>query len=179
MRPKEIIAKFDKFLDQRGLAFEAVAIGGAAMGLLGLVNRHTKDCDILHPDLPVAIVAAAQEFATIMRKEGEPLQDDWLNNGPASVGELLPSGWQGRLRPLFSGKAITLTTLGRSDLLLTKLFGFCDRATDLGDCLALKPTKEELKAATPWLQKQDAHTGWPAHVEESLRDLSKRLGYEL
>ena len=179
MLPKEIIAKFDRFLAKRELSLEAVVIGGAALGLLGVVSRHTRDCDILHPKLPDDIVLAAKEFAAVIRKEGEPLRDDWLNNGPHSVGDLLPVGWQDRLRPLYKGRAIALLTLDRSDLLLTKLFGFCDRATDLGDCLALAPTRKELKAAMPWLQKQDAHPGWPDHVEESLRDLARRLGYEL
>ncbi len=179
MLPKEAIAKFDEFLAQSGLAFNAVVIGGAALGLLGVVTRQTRDCDILHPKLPDNIILAAKEFAALMRKNGEPLEDDWLNNGPYPVGDLLPEGWLDRLQEIFKGKAIVLSTLGRSDLLLTKLFGFCDRATDLGDCLALAPTKDELKAALPWLKKQDAHPGWPAHVEESLRDLARRLGYGL
>ncbi len=108
MLPKEIITKFDDFLAKRELSLEAVVIGGAALGLLGIVSRHTRDCDILHPKLPDAIISAAKEFAATVRKEGEPLQDDWLNNGPHSVGDLLPVGWQDRLRPIYKGGAIAL-----------------------------------------------------------------------
>jgi len=178
MLPKETIEKFDAYLARQGLSLEAVVIGGTALGLLGVVSRHTRDCDILYPELPAAIVSAAKDFAAGTRKEGEPLQDDWVNNGPFAVADLLPEGWRERLQTIFQGKAITMLTLGRNDLLLTKLFGLCDRGTDLGDCLALAPTRKELGAALAWLQKQDAHPGWPSHVEESLRDLAERLGYE-
>ncbi|MCP4603751.1 MAG: hypothetical protein GY847_25080 [Proteobacteria bacterium] len=51
MKPKETVTLFDAFPAERGLSFEAVVIGGAALGLLGLVSRQTRDCDILHPQL--------------------------------------------------------------------------------------------------------------------------------
>ena len=163
----------------RNLSLEAVVIGGAALGLLGIVSRHTRDCDVLFPKLPEVIVFAAKEFAAGIRKEGEQLDDGWLNDNALPVADLLPDGWKDRLHELYKSNALTLMTLGRGDFLLTKLFGFCDRGTDLGDCLALAPTRDELIASRAWLQKQDAHPGWPAHVEESLRNLARRMGYEL
>ena len=159
MLPKETIAKFDSFLAKRSLFLEAVVIGGTALGLLGLVSRHTRDCDILFPELPAAIVSAAKDFAAAARKEGNPLEDDWVNNGPFAVGDLLPEGWRERLQTIFQGKAIIMLTLGRNDLLLTKLFGLCDRGTDLGDCLALAPTAEELNSALAWLKKTGCKSG--------------------
>lgn len=74
---------------------------------------------------------------------------------------------------------MTLLSLSRDDMLLTKLFAYCDRGTDLGDCLALKPSADELRASLPWIVKQDAHPDWPSHVEESIRELARRLGHEL
>lgn len=73
----------------------------------------------------------------------------------------------------------TLQTLGRDDLLKTKLFALCDRATDLKDCLAIAPTPAELDAALPWLAMQDANPDWPAHVAATIADLSRRLGHGL
>jgi len=48
----ELLVWFDQYLAKRRLQFEAVAIGGAALNLLGVVSRLTKDCDILYPEIP-------------------------------------------------------------------------------------------------------------------------------
>ena len=179
MIPADTVARFDDYLAERGLRLEAVVIGGAALALLGIISRPTRDCDILHPELPPEIIDAAKSFAALMSGEGETLDEDWLNNGPSSLTRLLPDGWLDRVRQVFEGASITLHTLGRLDLLRTKLFGLCDRGSDIGDCIALSPTAVELSDVLPWLQEQDAHPGWPAHVETTLADLARRLGREL
>ena len=129
MRPTETIAAFDTFLAERSLTLDAVVIGGAALELLGVVSRQTRDCDILHPAIPTAIAEAARSFAARRRAEGDPLVDDWLNNGPASLADALPTGWQDRLHVVYAGRAITLRCLGRLDLLRSKVFALCDRGT--------------------------------------------------
>jgi hypothetical protein len=177
MTPRETLAAFDRHLTARGLRFEAVVIGGAALNLLGVISRTTKDCDILDPPLPALIADAARSFATEMRQRGEDLQDDWLNNGPASLVSVLPPGWRERLQPAFSGTSIELRCLGREDLLRSKLFALCDRGFDLGDCLALAPSADELRAILPWLEQQDGNPDWPAHVRTTLADLGSRLGH--
>ncbi|RJO68775.1 MAG: hypothetical protein C4523_06865 [Myxococcales bacterium] len=179
MKPRETIEQFDLFLARQGLSLSAVIIGGAALSLLGIISRETRDCDVLHPQLPDEIIKAQANFAAEMRGRGIPLQDDWLNNNPMPVANLLPEGWLSRTQVAYQGTALTLLSLSRSDILLTKLFAYCDRGTDLGDCLALKPTAGELKAALPWIAVQDANPDWPRHVEESIRDLGRRLGHEL
>jgi len=100
-----------------------------------------------------------------------------LNNGPASLANQLLPQWQERLQALFSGKAIRLRSLGRVDLLCAKLFALCDRGIDLGDCIALAPTTDELANVLSWLEVQDANPGWPAHVRATLADLGRRLGH--
>jgi hypothetical protein len=177
MRPKETIEGFDDFLVMRGLSLEAVVIGGAALGLLGASSRQTRDCDILHPDLTLEILEAARDFAELRRCEGDVLADDWLNNGPSSLREVLPQGWMERVETVFVGTAITLRCLGRIDLLMSKLFELCDRGIDLQDCLALAPSIEELDEIMPWLAQQDANPDWPAHVEATVNDVQRRLGY--
>jgi hypothetical protein len=179
MNMREIISRFDQYLSIQGLRFEAVAIGGAALNLLGVVARPTKDCDILSPEIPAEIAEASRSFAVELRKEGGALQDDWLNNGPVSLADHLLRGWADRLQPLFTGKAIHLHSLYRRDLLCAKLFALCDRGIDLGDCVALAPTSDELVAVLSWLEQQDANPDWPAHVRATLTDLGKRLGHVL
>jgi hypothetical protein len=179
MWPQQIVGTFDLFLAERGLRLDAVVIGGAALNLLGVVSRPTKDVDVLHPALPPEVLEAARAFAAQCRAQGEALQDDWLNNGPASLTGQLPAGWELRLQAAFTGQALTLRCLGREDLLKTKLFALCDRGLDLPDCLALAPTAEELRAALPWVEYQDANPDWPAHVQATLADLGRRLGHGL
>jgi len=177
MDPRTTLTAFDRYLADRGLALEAVVVGGAALNLLGVVSRQTRDCDILHPMLPPEVVAAAQAFAAEVRAGGGALRDEWLNNGPSQLGQLLPAGWELRLQEAFRGQAVVLRTLHRSDLLKAKLFALCDRGLDLPDCVALAPTPAELAEAITWLEPQDLHPGWPAHVRTTIGDLARRLGH--
>lgn len=179
MRPRQTIAQFDLYLAARGLEFSAVLVGGAALSLLGLIERQTRDCDVLQPEIPAEIQRAALEFAVQIRTTGTPLQDDWLNQNPAQLADLLPEGWNTRVQAVYKGQSVTLFVLGRGDLLLTKLFAYCDRGMDLADCLAMAPTAQELRHALPWLERQDAHPDWPEHVRVSLSELARRMGHEL
>ena len=160
-----------------GLRFEGVVIGGSALGLMGVIQRPTRDFDILVPELPPAIASAARDFAKAQRQAGVDLQGDWLNNGPMKLGDVLPAGWRERVQRIFEGQALVLSTLGRSDLLKSKLFALCDRGTDLPDCIALAPTAEELAECAPWLEQQDGNELWPAHVRATVADLARRLGH--
>jgi hypothetical protein len=175
--PGPTIEAFDRHLLGLGLRFEGVVIGGSALGLLGVIHRPTRDFDILVPKLPAAINAAAREFAKAQRQAGVELIDDWLNNGPMQLGDVLPAGWRERVQRIFEGQALVLNTLGRADLLKSKLFSLCDRGTDLPDCIAFAPTAEELDEAMPWLVEQDGNPEWPAHVCATLADLARRLGH--
>jgi len=56
MDPRTTLMAFDRYLADRGLALEAVDVGGAALNLLGVITRQMRDCDILHPALPAEVV---------------------------------------------------------------------------------------------------------------------------
>ena len=142
-----------------------------------MIDRPTKDCDVLEPRLPAEIVGAAKAFAAEQRQQGEPLDDHWLNDDPSSLANALPEGWRATLDTIFEGKALRLVTLGREDLLRSKLFALCDRGVDLADCLAMAPTSDELNALLPWLKNQDANPDWPAHVCENIAMLARKLGH--
>ena len=93
----------------------------------------------------------------------------------------LVSSWnypKAGLIALYKGKALNLLTLGRMDLLCSKLYAYCDRQQDLADCLALKPNPRELGQCLPWLLQRDANPLWPDHVRVSLNQLKEVLGYE-
>lgn len=177
MLPRPTIEAFDRHLVAVGLRLEAVVIGGSALALLGVTTRPTRDVDILAPVLSGPIAETARAFAREQRRLGIELADDWLNNGPMQLGDVLPGGWQQRVQLAFEGRALVLNTLGRADLLKTKLFALCDRGTDLPDCVALAPTANEILEAMPWLAAQDANPDWPAHVRTTVADLQRRLGH--
>jgi len=172
---KNILIQFDIYLSRENLTFEAVVIGGAALILTGAARRTTNDVDCLAPEIPAAVKAAARDFA--LANPALELDTEWLNNGPASLTEDLPKGWAERTAPLFEGTALRLRTLGRLDLLRTKLFAYCDRQQDFGDCLALAPTDEELSECRTWVEARDAHPDWPAHVMVSFGALRERLNH--
>ena len=179
MFPRPTLEAFDARLVGLDMRLEAVVIGGSALALLGVTSRQTRDFDIIAPELPPTILEAAKAFAREQRELGVDLLDDWLNNGPMQLGDLLPEGWRLRVVLAFEGKALVLHSLGRADLLKTKLFALCDRGTDLPDCVALAPTVAELAEALPWVSFQDANPDWPAHVAATLADLGRRLGHGL
>src|SRR5437660_4097611 len=104
----ELLVSFDRYLAKRHLHFEAVTIGGAALNLLGVVSRLTKDCDILHPEIPNEIAEASRGFAIEIRAKGGTLQDNRLNNGPSSLASHLLPRCEERLQTVFAGTAIHL-----------------------------------------------------------------------
>lgn len=176
MDARSTIPDFDAFLEKQGLSISATVIGGAALQLMGLISRPTKDCDILDPTLSPEVLDAARQYA---EEQSPQLVADWFNNGPASLLRTLPPEWSTRLQPLYKGNALELTTLGREDLLRSKLFALIDRSIDLPDCIALAPTREELLSLLPWLNEQDGNQMWPEHVHNVIGALARKLGYEL
>ena len=126
---------------------EAIIVVGTALNLLGYISRQTRDVDIIAPELSDGQKQTSKDFAKTIPN----LWEDWLNNGPSSVTDILPVGWEVRVQDAYQGMAIRLKTLERSDLLKTKLFAYCDRGTDLADCLAMSPNSEELHDALNWV----------------------------
>ncbi len=180
VQPALIIPAFDSYLAARGLRFEAVVIGGAALVLLGIVQRTTDDCDVLDPQIPSIISDAAREFA---REQG--IASDWLNSKAhdfVGVPGCLPEGWRHQLRSAFAGAALHLDTLGRADLLCTKLVALVDRGTDFQDCVALGPTEAELRAAWPFVAQYEGNPEsrdgyWLPLARRQLSRLAEELGY--
>ncbi|MGH1467614.1 MAG: DUF6036 family nucleotidyltransferase [Bdellovibrionales bacterium] len=168
------IIEFDEFLSRKGLNFEGVIIGGAALLILKISDRQTRDVDCLYPEIPDEIKQASIDFSRDSKTV--QVEEDWLNNGPSSLVKSLPQGWEKRLQPLFKGKALSLNTLGRADLLKTKLFAYCDRTDpDFSDLLKLKPTAKEILDSSTWVKNCDANLQWPEHVEKMFNLLKEAL----
>ena len=179
MKPKLILEKFDVYLKDRGLNFSAIVIGGAALSILGVITRQTQDVDILDPEIPEDILTASREFAVAFKIEQSTLKENWLNHGPESLRNYLMDGWKKRIIPLYVGEAIHFQTLGRIDLIGTKVLAYCDRGFDLQDCIDLKITKSELEQVIDWVKNYDLNPNWPSYVESQVKILAEKSGYEL
>jgi hypothetical protein len=167
---RALLPKFELFLLNRQLSFEAIIIGGAAMQLLGLTDRVTKDCDVLSPKITFELKEASVEFA---KEHG--LSDNWLNNGPETLIRDLPSDWQKNIVLLYEGKNLKLFTLSRLDFIRSKLFAYLDRGIDLQDLTKLMPTKSEIDQLRDWLKERDGNPDWPEYVEIRLSELLEEL----
>ncbi|MCB9228836.1 MAG: hypothetical protein H6618_04420 [Deltaproteobacteria bacterium] len=166
-----IIQAFDDFLGRQHQDFEGIIVGGAALNLLSITSRVTRDVDVMVPDsLPHQIAECAREFAL-----QNNLPADWLNTGPADIVRYLPKNWQKRTQEIFKGKHLHLKTLGKKELLMTKCWAYCDRERDLNDILAMNPDKKDLEEITEWLKPLDANPDWPCFVETLMQEIINKL----
>jgi hypothetical protein len=141
---KLTIQRFDHYLKGLKLSFEAIIIGGAALNVMDVISRHTKDVDFLDPDIPQEIKKASEDFA-LKNPDLKLDSKNWMNNGPKDLIRDLPEGWRNDLQKIYTGEALILWTLGRLNLLRTKLYACADRDIDFDDCIALNPSLNELE----------------------------------
>lgn len=167
--PGQIIPAFDEFLYAEQLHFTAVAIGGSALAILGIIDRATRDLDRLTSPIPFPIQVAAKAFAKV-----HGLESNWLNDAPSELAKHLPAGWENECVALFKGKSMELKTLCRLHLIYAKFWAMCDRERDYEDLLKIGPTPDELDRAIVWAKPLDGNEHWAAHVEASAERL--RLG---
>lgn len=171
---REAIKRFDLYLIEIGLNFEAIIIGGAALNIMDVISRQTKDVDFLDPDIPEEIKKASENFA-IKNPDLKLDPKNWMNNGPKALTRDLPKEWRNDLQKIFEGRALRLWTLGRLNLLRTKLYAYADREIDYNDCMALNPTNEELDLCIEWVLAGDLSELWPERVEYIFKKLKKDL----
>jgi hypothetical protein len=169
-----------ELLEAAGESHAIVIVGGAALDLLGVVSRATRDVDILAfaspggqaswtlvppPErLPDALAAAIR---TVARDLG--LADDWLNIGPAlQWRQGLPPGLGTRVE-WRQYAALRVGLVGRKDLIWFKLYATADDSPGgrhARDLAALDPTDAELEEAARWVKTQDAGPAFPEIVDK-------------
>ena len=152
---------------------ELIVCGGGALLVLGIIERQTRDIDVISPEIDPLL----QELAAQIGKEFG-LEKGWLNNGPASLVRDLERGWAERVRPIFHGSALTVKTLSVRDLLATKLYAYCDRdEDDLSDILRMNPSPAEVESLRAWVLDRDGSAYWPDRVQKCFTKLLARLGH--
>lgn len=171
-----------ELLAAAGESYAIVVLGGAALNLLGIVARTTRDVDIVafasNPDTPAKAnlemppkplpAALARAIATVAIDFG--LDPQWLNTGPdLQMKAGLPPGFQSRLE-WRRYAALVVGIASPTDLIAFKLFAAADGAPEgrhVRDLVALRPTDEQLASAAEWVKTQDANTReFPRIVDE-------------
>lgn len=160
-----------------GAACDITVVGGSGLLALGLIDRATRDVDLVgvHVDhelvsaepLPAALASArdrvARDFA---------LPTEWLNGGPTELLRLgLPTGFDERLDVREFSPSLTVRFASRLDQIHFKLYAAVDaggpgrHATDL---VALRPTPDELRQAARWSRPHDPSEGYLVSLVQAL-----------
>ena len=155
---------------------EFCVIGGAASNMLGLIERPTKDIDVValadsdaglvrirnaNP-LPSELAAAVAEVALQMNVE-----PGWLNCGPANLVDWgLPEGFERRLVSKDYGQFLRVHFASRLDQICFKSYAAADVAgRHLTDLIGLSPSEVEMDLAFRWVLQQDSSPGFRAQLE--------------
>lgn len=175
----EALSALEEQLRAAGVSFELVVIGGSALQSLGLIDRATRDVDVVAlvadeglssaDPLPEALLGAASRVARDF-----DLPPGWLNSGPADLLRLgLPDGFERRMVTTVVGPALTIHLASRVDQIHFKLYAMVDQGSgrheaDLG---ALAPSKGELRDAAAWAMTHDPSEGFRRELEAVLDHL--------
>jgi hypothetical protein len=135
-------------------------------------SRETVDIDVVSKQIPDAVLKIAKVIA---KKLNYP--EDWLNNKVHPIIERLPEEWEDHLIVVYSGKAVTIRTLSRQDLISAKLHAAIERrAADYADLIDLKPTLAEIDLADAYCLRQGTNETYANLVRGYARQLKKDLG---
>lgn len=190
---EDALRRVGELLAYEGHSYAIVILGGAALNLLGIVERPTTDVDILAfardgraetgllHEPPEPMPAPLQEaIRTVGRDLG--LDPNWLNAGPALQWRAgLPPGLAERVR-WRRYDSLDVGIVDRYDLVFFKLFASADapgpRSVHYRDLLALRPTAAELSSAADWVRTQDAAPEFAAIVAKVVRHARHDLGFD-
>lgn len=161
-----------------------VICGGTALATLELLNRTTKDADVLgivQETLEGLKIQKIEKFPEWLTKAAEKVQrdfglpDNWLNLGPASQLDTgLPPGFTKRLIKKNYGDYLTIYFISRTDQIYFKFYASVDIDDyHTQDLFSLKPTGKELEDAARWVLTQDVSE----EFKIILKDFLRRNGY--
>ncbi len=174
---EEALQTLGEVLADGGQHAELVVIGGGSLLLSQLLERPTKDLDVVAlviagqyrraQPFPDFLAAAVRDFA-----EATGLAPNWLNPGPTDLLDFgLPVGFEQRATVRRFGR-LTLHVASREDQICFKLYASVDQGPQskhTADLKKLRPTPEELRWAAAWCRTQDPSDGFAQQLELALR----------
>jgi hypothetical protein len=183
---KALTALNDQLEIRKSPVIEIVVCGGSALQFLGLVDRTTKDVDVL------AFVTSNNGFISLVTAIELPvylsdsikivsrdlkLPENWFNSGPTDLlSQGLPLGLEDRLIHKGYGSRLTVYYISRYDQICFKLYASINGGGQrhLNDLITLNPSDDELLTAARWCLSQDASEIFPHLVIDFL----EKVGYE-
>ena len=167
-----------------------VICGGAALNVMGLIERPTIDADVLALVLvrgdKASLQAAPDMLPADVRECIAEVSDDlglgkqqWLNTGPRDLfAKGLPEGLAGRLSREEFGSSLRVYWIAREDAVCFKLYAAAAPGPredqHYEDLKGLAPTEEELGRAVDWVKQQNSDEDF----KEELRRLLRLMEHE-
>src|ERR1700737_783290 len=99
---EEALSALGRVLASRGLAYDLVTVGGSSLMLLGLIERPTRDLDVIALIGDGLYIKANSLPPPLLQGVGDgggvfQLGPDWINAGPADLLDFgLPQGFSER-----------------------------------------------------------------------------------
>ncbi len=179
---KSALETLGEVLDDRALSAEVVVVGGGSLLLLGLLERPTKDLDVVAL-LKDGVLATAKPLphglSEAVADVGEALglATNWLNGGPTSLLDFgLPDGFEERMiRKQFG--PLTVHIAARFDQICFKLYAAVDQgphSKHASDLRLLEPSEDQLTRAADWCRTHDPSEGFSLMLEQALREFGAR-----
>jgi hypothetical protein len=181
---EEALETLGEVLSDQGQHAELAVIGGGSLLLSHLLERPTKDLDV------VALVITgqyrrAQPFPDFLADAVRDVADatglapDWLNPGPTDLlASGLPLGFEQRATVRQFG-GLTLHIASREDQICFKLYASVDqgpRSKHAADLNKLRPSPDELRWAGEWCRTQDPFDGFAQQLELALQEFGGSHG---
>ncbi len=160
-----------------------VVIGGAELQLLGVIDRATRDVDIVAVtrtpgDLqelvrPPEPLPAPLESAIAQVGSDFGLPEHWMNREPAGQWDVgFPEGFAERVEWRTHG-GLDVGVASRIDLIFFKLEAAADQpdssSRHFGDLVALNPSDDELDRAAEWARSKNAGAEYHDIIERVIR----------
>lgn len=178
----QLLAALGEQLAAAGERYELVVIGGSGLLALGLIERATRDVDLValrsgdelgsaNP-LPASLATARDRVARDFS-----LPTDWLNPGPTDLLDFgLPEDFIDRLERRDYGDGLTVYFASRYDQIHFKLYALVDQGPGKheADLRALSPTEDELLAAARWSRRHDPSKGYAQVLRQVLAHMGVR-----
>ena len=168
-----------EILADRDQQAEVVAIGGGSLLLLGLIERPTKDLDLVALVKDGSYISARplpRHLADAARDVGAALglAENWFNAGPTDLLRFgLPEGFEERVK-IRIYRSLVVHIAGRFDQVCFKLYAAVDQGPDskhFADLKRLQPTRDELLAAKQWCVIQDPSVAFEDQLSQALAGL--------